>query len=56
LLRHRQREKREVKLRMHTKLEHLLFRSMWKTYFCVRFESRNGRSKLLQSFWYTLYR
>ena len=28
---------------------------MWETYFCVRFESRNGRLKLLQSFWYTLY-
>jgi len=23
--------------------------------FCVRFDSRNGRLKLLQSFWYTLY-
>ena len=28
---------------------------MWETYFCVRFETRNGRLKLLQSFWYTLY-
>jgi hypothetical protein len=52
---HRPRGKRRVGLRMHTKLEHLLFRSMWETYFCVRFENRNGRLKLLQSFWYTLY-
>ena len=51
LLRHRPGEKRRVGLRMRTKLEHLLFRSMWETYFCVRFESRNGRLKLLQSFW-----
>jgi len=29
LLRHRPREKRGVGLRMRTKLEHLLFRSMW---------------------------
>jgi len=28
---------------------------MWETYFCVRFDSRNGRIKPLQSFWYTLY-
>ena len=55
LLRYRPREKRGVGLRMRTKLEHLLFRSMWETYFCVRFESRNCRLKLLQSFWYTLY-
>jgi len=55
LLRHRPREKRGVGLRMRTKLEHLLFRSMWETYFCVRFGSRNGRLKSLQSFWYTLY-
>ena len=48
LLRHRPRQKRE--LRMRTKLEHALFRSMWETYFCVRFESRNGRLKQLQSF------
>jgi hypothetical protein len=54
LLRLRQREKRGVELRMCTQLERLLFRSMWETYFCVRFESRNGRVKLLQSFWYTL--
>jgi len=40
---------------MHTKLEHLLFHSIWETYFCVCFESRNGRWKPLQSFWYTLY-
>ena len=50
LLRHRPREKRGVGLRMRTKLEHLQFRSMWETYFCVRFDSRNGRLKLLQSF------
>ena len=55
LLRHRSREKRGVVLRMRTKLKHLLFCSMWETYFCVRFESRNGRLKLLQSFWSTLY-
>jgi hypothetical protein len=55
LLCHRLREKRGVGLRMRTKLEDLLFRSMWDTYFCVRFESRNYRLKLLQSFWYTLY-
>jgi len=51
----REREKRGVGLCMRTKLEHLLFRSIWETYFCVRFESRNGRLKPLQSFWYTLY-
>jgi hypothetical protein len=39
-----------VGLRMRTKLEHLLFLSMWETYFCVRFQSRNGRLKPLQSF------
>ena len=55
LLRHRPREKRGVGLRMRRKLEHLLFRSMRETYFCVRFESRNGRLKLLRSLWYTLY-
>jgi len=55
LLRHRPRKKRGVGLRMRTKLEHLLFRSMRENYFCVRFESRNGRMKLRQSFWYTLY-
>jgi len=49
------REKRGVGLRMRTKLEHLLFHSMWETYFCLRFDSRNGRLKPLQSFWYTLY-
>jgi hypothetical protein len=48
LLRQRLREKRGVGLRMRTKLEHVLFRSMWETNFCVRFESRNGRLKLLQ--------
>jgi hypothetical protein len=55
LLRHKPREKRGVGLRMRTKLEHSLFRSVWETYFCVRFESRNGRLKLLQSFWYIMY-
>jgi len=30
------------------KLEYLLFRSMWETYFCVRFGSRNGRLKPFQ--------
>jgi hypothetical protein len=54
LLRHRPREKRGVGLRMRTKLDSLLFRSMWETYFCVRFDSRNGRLKPLQSLWYTL--
>ena len=49
------REKRGTGLRLGTKLEHLLFDSMWETYFCVRFESHNGRLKLLQSFWCTLY-
>ena len=55
LFRHRPREKRGVGLRMRTKLEHLLFHSIWETYFCVRFKNRNGRLKPLQSFWYTLY-
>jgi hypothetical protein len=36
--------------------EHLLFRSMWETYFCVSFQNRNGRMKHFQSFWYTLYK
>jgi hypothetical protein len=54
LLRHRLREKRGVELRMRTKLEHMLFLTMWETNFNVRFESRNGRLKALQSFWYTL--
>jgi len=54
LLRHRPREKRGVGLRMPTKLEHMLFRSMWETYFCVCFESRNGRLNPLQLFCYTL--
>jgi hypothetical protein len=44
------REKRGVEVHMRTKLQNLLFRSMWETYFCVRFESRNGRMGLLQSF------
>ena len=34
LLRHGRREKRGVGLRMRTKLEHLLFRSVWETNFC----------------------
>jgi hypothetical protein len=55
LLHHRPREKSGVGLRMRTKLEHLLFHSIWETYVCVRFESRNGRLKPLQSFWYTRY-
>ena len=55
VLRHRPREKRGEGLRMSRKLEYLLFRSTWETYFCVRFQSRNGRLKPLQSFWYTLY-
>jgi hypothetical protein len=46
---------RGLGLRMRTKREHLLFLSMWETYFCVRFQNRNGRSKPLQSFWYTLH-
>jgi len=37
LLRHRPREKRGVGLRMRTKREHMLFRSMCETYFYVRF-------------------
>jgi hypothetical protein len=45
-----QERKGERGLRMGIKLEHPLFRSMWETYFCVRFESRNSRLKLLQSF------
>jgi len=56
LLRHKPREKRGVGLRMRTKPEHMLFRPMWETYFCVHFDSRNGRLKPLQSFWYTLYK
>jgi hypothetical protein len=45
LLRHTPREKRGVGMRMCTKLEHLLFRCMWETYFCVRFQNRNDRLK-----------
>ena len=55
LLHHRLTEKRGVGLRKSTKLEHLLFRSMWETYFCMRFESCNGILKMLQSLWYTSY-
>ena len=55
VLRHRPRGKRGVGLRMSRKLEHLLFRSMWETYFCMRFQSRDGRLKPLQSFWCTLF-
>jgi hypothetical protein len=40
------RERRVVR-RMRTKLEHLLFRSTWENYFCVRFQNRNGRLKPL---------
>jgi hypothetical protein len=36
-------------LRVRTKLERLLLRSMWETYFCMRFQSRNGKLKSLQS-------
>jgi hypothetical protein len=43
-----------VGLRMRSELEYPLFRSMWETYFCVRFHSRYCRLKMLQSFWYTL--
>jgi hypothetical protein len=42
-------------LRMRTKLEQLLFCSMWETYYCMGFKSRNGRLKPLQLFSYTLY-
>jgi hypothetical protein len=52
VLRHRPKENKVVELRMRTKHEHLLFRSMWETYFWVR---RNGRLKPLQSSWYALY-
>ena len=55
LLRHRPREKRGVGWPKRTKLEHLLFHSMWETYFCMHFDSRNDRLKSLRSFWYTLY-
>jgi hypothetical protein len=44
-----------VGLRMRSKLEYLLFRSKWETYFCVHFQSHYGRLKPLQSVWYTLY-
>ena len=56
VVRHRPREKRGVRLRMSRKLEHLQLRSMWETYFCMRFQSRDGRLKPLQTFWYTLYK
>jgi len=56
LLRHRPTEKREVGLRMRTNLEHLLFRSMWKTYISVRFDSCNGRLKPIQPFWFRVLR
>jgi hypothetical protein len=48
-------ERGEVGLRIRSKLEYLLFHSMWETYFCVHFQSYYGRNKTLQSFWYTLY-
>jgi hypothetical protein len=44
-----------VGLCMRSKLKYLLFRFMWETYFCVHFQSRYGRLKTLQSFWYALY-
>jgi hypothetical protein len=44
-----------VGLRMRSKLEYQLFRSIWETYFWVYFQSHYGRLKPLQSFWYTLY-
>jgi hypothetical protein len=43
-----------VGLRMRSKFEYLLFRSKWEIYFCVHFQTRYGRLKPLQSFWYTL--
>jgi hypothetical protein len=51
------REGGGVGLQMRSKLEYLLFRSMWETYtyFCVHFQSHYSRLKLLQSFWYMLY-
>ena len=36
-----------VELRMRKILEQLLFRSMWETYFCVRFDSRNGNASII---------
>jgi hypothetical protein len=40
------REKeRRGRLRMRSKLEYLLFRSMWETDFCVHFQSRYGHLK-----------
>ena len=56
LLHPRTSEKKGVGLHMRTKLEHLLFRSMWEAFFCMHFKSRNSRLKPLQSFWYTLYK
>jgi hypothetical protein len=55
LLCHRPREKSGVGLRMRTKLEHLLFHSMWETYFRVHFESYKCGFKPFQSFWYMHY-
>ena len=45
----------ELGLGMRSKLEYLLFRSIWETYFCVHFQSVYGRLKLLQWFWYMIY-
>jgi hypothetical protein len=50
-----QEKERRMGLRMRSKLEYQLFRSMWETYFCVHFQSLYGRLKPLQSFWYTVY-
>jgi hypothetical protein len=52
--RERKRE-RGLGLRMRSELEYLRFRSTWETYLCVHIQSRYGRLKPLQSFWYTLY-
>jgi hypothetical protein len=52
---HRPWEKKGVGMPMRTNLGYLLFRSWWQTYFCVRFQSRNGWMKPPQAFWYTLH-
>jgi hypothetical protein len=44
-----------VGLRMRSKLEYVVFRSVWETDFCVHLQSRYGSLKQLQLFWYTLY-
>jgi hypothetical protein len=43
-----------VGLRMRSKLEHMLFRSIWETYSCMHFQSRYDRLKPVQSVWYTV--